>query len=322
LVNFPGCDKYNYVSIDLGGPEVDPIFTHEISGLPVPSTKGTDLGNTFTNLGYDVGISKLAPYGSDYIVLNDWNRFGKICFDGDETTGVPWEWVWNGTSWYSGALNLMDNLMVGEAYVDPMDPTLELTTYWDIEDYWDFGFVQVSTDGGETWASLENEYTTYDHDPSAHPDIVANLPGLTSWSMFIDPDGWITMEFDLSAYAGETVLIGFRYMTDWGTVYEGWYISEPSVSGEPLTLTPVIPEVGPADFMVTVVHAFVVGKWTIYLPVDMRLCDETNWGMAFGFKKPSYTILIVSSISEEGFVDYAFEATPLKMRRCYGMLWD
>jgi immune inhibitor A len=315
--DFPGCGKYNYVSIDLGGSEAIPIFTHEISGLPVPSTKGTDFGNTLTDLGYDVGISKLAPYGSDYIVFKDWKKFGKICFDGDETTVVPWEWVWNGTSWYSGALNLVDNLMVAEAYVDPMDPTLELTTYWDIEDYWDFGFVQVSTDGGETWVSLANEYTTDIYDPSAHPDIVANLPGLTSWSKFIDPDGWITMEFDLEAYAGETVMIGFRYMTDWGTVYEGWYISEASVSGEPLTLTPVIPEVGPADFMVTVVHAYVIGKCTIYVPVDMQLCDETHWGIAFGFTKPSYTILIVSSISEEGFVDYEFSANKL-----FGRFWN
>ena len=316
----PGNGRYNYKSIDLGGPEAISIFTHEISGLPVPSTKGTDFGNTLTDLGYDVGISKLAPYGSDYIVLNEWNRIGKIRFDGDDTATVPWEWIWNGTSWYAGTLNLMDNLMVGEAYVDPMDPTLELTTYWDIEDYWDFGFVQVSTDGGESWVSLANEYTTDVHDPSAHPDIVANLPGLTSWSMFIDPDGWITMEFDLDAYAGETVMIGFRYMTDWGTVYEGWYISEASVSGEPLTLTPVIPEVGPADFEVTVIWVFEICGHTTYVPMDMWLCDETNQGLALGVKKPSYTILIVSSTSEEGFVDYAFEATPLRIPRCHGRM--
>jgi len=39
------------------------------------------------------------------------------------------------------------------------------------------------------------------------------------------------MNFDLSAYAGENVMIGFRYMTDWGTLYEGWYISDVQVSG-------------------------------------------------------------------------------------------
>lgn len=311
--DFPGWrGKYNYVSIDLGGPEAIPMFTHEISGLPVPPTKGTDFGNTLTDLGYDVGISKVGPYGSDYIVLNEWNKAGLIHFDGDDVTTVPWEWVWTGTSWYSGILNLMDNLMTGEAYVDPGDPTLVLTTYWDIEDYWDFGFVQVSTDGGETWVSLANEYTTDVHDPDAHPDIVANLPGLTGWSV-----DWITMSFDLTDYAGETVMIGFRYMTDWATVYEGWSISEASVSGEPLTLTPVIPEVGPADFMVTLVYAIEHEGYTFYLPADMWLHDETEEGyMVQMFKKPSYAILIVSSISEEGFADYTFSACR------FGLSWQ
>jgi immune inhibitor A len=307
--DFPGCGKYNYKTIDMQ--MADPIFTHEISGLPVPPTKGTDFGTTITILGYDTGVSEIGPYGSDYIVLNDWKRTGKILFDGDDIATYGWTMTADG--WYSGAANLMNTLLFGEAYVDSADPTLELTTYWDIEDFWDFGFVQVSTDGGETWISLENEYTTYDYDPSAHPDIIANLPGLTSWSGFITPDGWVTMEFDLAAYQGETVLIGFRYMTDWFTTYEGWYISDASVSGEALTLTPVYPE---ADFKVTAIHAFVMGKCIIYIPVDMWLCDETEWGMTLGLKKPSYTILIVSNLSEKGFVDYEFKAN-----RLFGRLW-
>ncbi|MEA2089957.1 MAG: immune inhibitor A [Thermoproteota archaeon] len=307
--DFPGCGKYNYETFDLGGEEVIPIFTHEISGLPVHPTKGTDFGTTITILDYDTGVAKVGPYGSDYIMLNEWNRIGKIFFDGDDIAIYGWTMTPDG--WYSGATNLMDALLIGEAYVDPVDPTLELTTYWDIEDYWDFGFIQVSTDGGETWISLENEYTTYDHDPSAHPDIVANLPGLTSWSGFITPDGWVTMEFDLKAYEGQTVLVGFRYMTDWATLYEGWYISEASVSGEPLTLTPVYPE---ADFMVTAVYAFVIDGYTFYVPMDMWLWDKTEWGTTFGFEKPSYTILIVSSITEKGFVDYEFSANRLRGR--------
>jgi len=51
--------------------------------------------------------------------------------------------------WYSGAENLMNVLLLGEAYVDEADPILSFNTYWDIEDYWDFGFVQVSTDTGD-----------------------------------------------------------------------------------------------------------------------------------------------------------------------------
>jgi hypothetical protein len=70
--------------------------------------------------------------------------------------------------------------------------------------------------------------------------------------------------------------------------------------------------------MVTVIYAIEICHHTIYVPMDMWLCDETHWGVALGIPKPSYTILIVSSTSEEGFVDYAFKATPLTIPRCKG----
>ncbi len=316
--DFPGCGKYNYETFDLR--EADPIFTHPISGLPVPWTKGTDFGTTITILGRDTGVSMVGPYGSDYIAFKNWKKFGLISFDGDDVATPTYEWMYLADEgmWYSGAHNRMDVLLGGSAYVDSADPTLEMTTYWDIEDYWDFGFVQVSTDGGKTWVSLENEYTTYDHDPDAMGAIVANLPGLTSWSGYITEDGWVTMEFDLSAYAGQTVLIGFRYMTDAAVLYEGWYISSASVSSTPLELAPIYPE---ADFQVTVVYAFEIDGCTIYMPLDMWLKDETETGLAAAFAKgPIYVILVVSPIQHQGFVDYSFKATTLKIPICMGRM--
>jgi hypothetical protein len=310
--DFPGEGRYNYTTINLGGPEAIPIFTHEISGLPVPWTKGTDFGNTFTILGYDTGVSMIGPYGSDYVVFKAWKKPGLIFFDGDDTAIYGWTMTEEGY-WWSGAANLMNALLMGEAYVDTADPILTVVTKYGIEEYWDFGFVQVSTDGGKTWTSLENEYTTYDHDPEAHPDIVANLPGLTCYNP--DWPDWTTMTFDLSAYAGKTVLIGFRYMTDWATLYEGWYISSASVSDKELTLTPVYPE---ADFQVTIVYAFVIKGCTIYLPADMYLKDETETGFALAYTDSIHVILVVSPIQHQGFVDYAFKATPLTIPKSRG----
>ena len=311
--DYPGMGKYNYKTIDLGGPEAIPIFTHEISGLPVDWTKGTDFGTTWTITGYDTGVSMVGPYGSDYIVFKDWKKPGIIFFDGDDFATPPYEWILTEEGWwYSGAHNRMDVLLGGSAYVDPADPTLELNTYWDIEGYWDFGFVQVSTDGGETWISLDNEYTTYEHDPNAMGSIVANLPGLTGWS-----EDWVTMSFDLTGYAGETVLIGFRYMTDTAVCYEGWYISEASVSDTPLELAPIYPE---ADFKVTVVYAFEIDGCTIYMPLDMWLNDETEKGFAFAYaKEPRYVILIVSPTMKKYFADYTFSANRLRGRMSFDM---
>jgi immune inhibitor A len=294
--------RYNYKTIDLGKPPAITATTHVISGLPVPLTKGTDFGTTKTILGYDTGVSMLGPYGSDYIILNDWDRKGIVYFDGDDTALYGWRMTAEG--WWSGADNLMNTLLYGEAYVDPADPTLYLVTKYDIEEHWDFGFVQVSTDGGAKWVSLSNPYTTYEHDPSAHPDIVANLPGLTGKSPAW-PE-WITMTFDLSAYAGQTVLIGFRYMTDWATLGAGWYISSASVSGTPLTLTPVYPE---ADFQVTVIRVYSENGVIKYLVNDVELEDVSETGTKGAYVvEPNYIILVVSYVSQKGWVDYQFKA--------------
>src|SRR5699024_11187208 len=106
-------------------------------------------------------------------------------------------------------------------------PTLSFDTNYDIEPGYDYAFVQVSTDGGDTWTSLENENTTdYRHD-FINPTAEANLPGFTN-----STNGeWVNEQFDLSEYAGEDVLIAFRYVTDPATAYSGFYVRDISVSG-------------------------------------------------------------------------------------------
>ena len=159
------------------------------------------------------------PWGSDYYVLG-----GVDSLVGFEFNGVRFnpDWTSDGDVLYSGDGDLLDSWAIFEA---TGGGTLTFDTYWDIEDYWDFGLVQISIDGGATWMSLEGDYTTYVYDPAAHPDIIANLPGLTSWSCFITTDNgcWINLSYDLSAYSGD-ILLAFRYMTDWGTTYEGWFV--------------------------------------------------------------------------------------------------
>lgn len=130
-------------------------------------------------------------------------------------------------AWYSGTGDLKDFKLVGQVDLsDSINSTLEFDTSYVIEEYWDFGFVQVSNDSGETWTSLENEFTTDEHDANAHPAIIAELPGLTGSS-----GGWTSMSFDLSAFDGQAIWIMFRYMTDWGYTEAGWWIDNIKVNG-------------------------------------------------------------------------------------------
>jgi len=131
--------------------------------------------------------------------------------------------------WYSDGENSLNSLLYTVVNVSAADPVLTFDTKYDIEYLYDYGFVQVSIDGGLTWESLGNQYTTYNYSSGTDPSIIENLPGLTGTS--VGWPGWMSMTFNLSNYAGETVLIGFRYMTDHGTLNEGWYIDNVQIGG-------------------------------------------------------------------------------------------
>lgn len=303
---------YTYTSVDLNpktNPDVIPLNYRKLKFKPV-SFSGSDFGSTFTIAGYDTGVVDLAPYSSDYILFTGWNRDATLYFDGGEASAVPYGWEKVGRrTWYSNGVNLLNTLLAGEAYVDPEDPTLTIHTWYYIEDYWDFGFVQVSTDNGETWTSLSNEYTTYQYDPSAYYEITDNLPGLTGYSRH-----WIKMSFDLSAYANQTVMIGFRYMTDWGYLEEGWYIKSVKVSGtEIINSLEKVETRPPSYFTVTVIR--LVGNpnkpsQQVVKSIDVLEINHTDeTGEIFIEGTGGHVLLIVSNPSDTtefqyGLADY------------------
>jgi immune inhibitor A len=96
--------------------------------------------------------------------------------------------------------------------------TLTFDAWYDIEEAWDFAFVQVSEDNGATWKSLGNENTRSDVVPQGYPTILTSMPGYTGKS-----DGWQQQSFNLSEYAGEKIKLRLRYATDWGTSHIGFF---------------------------------------------------------------------------------------------------
>ena len=87
-------------------------------------------------------------------------------------------------------------------------------------------FVQVSTDGGATYHSLANADTTCDLDPGASATLIGDCPGLNG-----DSGGWVTETFDLTPYAGQTILLALRYVTDANTRGAGVRADNVSVGG-------------------------------------------------------------------------------------------
>jgi hypothetical protein len=251
------------------------------------------------------------PWGSDYIALPGQRSIHNFVFNGVQFN--PTAWTSNGDALYSGDGDLIDNIAVFEA---TGGGTLTFDTYWDIEDNWDFGFVQVSTDGGYTWTSLANAYTTDVIDPDGHPDIAANLPGLTSWSCFVEADCWVNMSFDLSAYPGD-ILLAFRYMTDWAFTYEGWYVDNVYVDDTLISDgSSIDPFMSLNELFKDPENAFTitfVGERNrkgeseykvLTVPTDNGY--ELEWNeLRDMFKNYRSVVMIVTSNAEEGVTDYA-----------------
>ncbi|MCX6650119.1 MAG: immune inhibitor A [Methanomassiliicoccales archaeon] len=254
-------------------------------------------------------LQYIQAYGTDYIKFNDlgyYDEFGKFTFDGDNNVHAGWQY---GAYWNSNNGDQIDNLLTLEVNLSAPAENgeylhwLTINTQWNIENEWDYGFVQVSTDGGATWTSLDDveDYCTNSSNPSAMESITANLPGLTG-----DSPGWVDLNFDLSAYDGQDILIGFRYMTDWGTSYDGWDIAAVSVDGVDVALTNLTTEAPPeADFLVTLVAHNAVDGWMI---IDIPCLDLQETAQKL-FPVDGYDQLYVIVSANNGPVDYSADVT-------------
>ena len=86
-----------------------------------------------------------------------------------------------------------------------VNPVFEYSIWYDIEKNWDYGYFQISIDGGKTWNVLPSKYTSDDN-----PIGNAFGPGYTGQS-----GGWLRERIDLKNYSGEKDLfIRFQYITD------------------------------------------------------------------------------------------------------------
>lgn len=139
----------------------------------------------------------------------------------------PVQWRINGGALYSGTGGNLDRAAIFRVAVPAGAASLSFSTRYNTEQGYDFGVVQVSTDGGHHYTSLGNDETTPSAGDGAHSGIVDQLPGLTG----LRPD-FHRVTYDLSAYAGRRVLLSFRYLSDSvvnGTDQEaasGWWVKD------------------------------------------------------------------------------------------------
>jgi hypothetical protein len=88
-------------------------------------------------------------------------------------------------------------------------------TWYDIEEDWDYLFVEASTDG-ENWEILKTPSGT-DYNPSGNS---------YGWGYTGPSGGWIEETVDLSKFAGQKIFVRFEYITDEAVNGEGLLLDD------------------------------------------------------------------------------------------------
>ncbi|WP_446217922.1 immune inhibitor A domain-containing protein [Micromonospora sp. IBHARD004] len=142
-----------------------------------------------------------------------------------------------GNMWYSGADQDWADVKLTRQVSVPAaaDAKFWMWNNYVIEEDWDYGFVEVSTNGGASWSELKvydasgKLVSTDDGDPDPNgrlADYGGKKYGLTG-----DSHGWRHDYVDLSAYAGQTVQLRLRQATDAGFLERGWFADDFSATG-------------------------------------------------------------------------------------------
>ncbi|MCU1500985.1 MAG: peptidase immune inhibitor [Ilumatobacteraceae bacterium] len=117
---------------------------------------------------------------------------------------------------WSGNDSNTDASAVFSSAVPSADPTLRFLAKYGAEAGFDYGYVQVSTDGGAT-------YTTIPGNNTGDAPLGPGLNGTTT--------GFEAETYDLSAYAGKNVLVAIRYVSDGGVNEGGLKVDDVSLGG-------------------------------------------------------------------------------------------
>jgi hypothetical protein len=157
--------------------------------------------------------------------------FSTTFFSEDFESGAPdWTldspWALTTDQVHGGANSLTDS--PGGAYENSVDkkatvpvnlsgsnrPLLSFWHRYNLEEGKDYGYVEVSKDGGANWQCL----------------------------LFVTGNSaakWFKAEIDLSPYANKEIRLRFRIVTDGSGVFDGWYIDDVVVSeNEAITAFP------------------------------------------------------------------------------------
>ncbi len=125
-------------------------------------------------------------------------------------------------AWSSRGDELVTWIQRGADLTSATAPTVNFKYWYLIEEDWDYAYVRVSEDQGNTWQFL----TTTDcggraTDPNGNNRAVVESGGITG-----DSGGWQECTLDLTQFAGKKILLRWEYDTDQAVTEPGYVIDD------------------------------------------------------------------------------------------------
>jgi immune inhibitor A len=168
--------------------------------------------------------SDVSQYATDYIKLEG-NGPVTITFQGQPLVSLVDTQPKGTYAWWSNRGDDSDSTLTRAFDLrDASTATLHFSTWYDIEDGWDYAYVEASADGGKTWKVLPGQYTT-DKNPVGNAFGV----GWTGISGGGEQPKWVAEQVDLTPFAGKEVLLRFQYVTDDAVNNAGFMLDDISI---------------------------------------------------------------------------------------------
>ena len=155
--------------------------------------------------GFDEYRSEIPQYAVEYIELESVSEPVMLSFQGQTTIRLLPVDLGAAGCWWGNSGDSIDSTLARRVEL-PAGSTaaLEYEVWFDIEEAWDYVYVEVSVDGGQTWRIIETPATSPEN-----PIGNGFGPGYTGLS-----DGWLQESVDLSPYAGTDLWVRLQYVTD------------------------------------------------------------------------------------------------------------
>ncbi len=192
-----------------------------IKRLPAPKTVKIDKATSATTL-------PVSQWGTAYLDVSTKGQYQLSLQCVPTVKIVPTEPHSGKRMWWSNRGDLSD-MKLTRAFdlTGVQKATLNFWTWYAIEKDWDYAYVMVSTDNGDTWKAVPTQATG----PSGGHNNPYG-PAFTGYSGGADDASgakWQQQTTDLSAYAGKKILVRFEYLTDDAVNEKGMLIDDISI---------------------------------------------------------------------------------------------